>query len=88
MGSRPVNREPSHNERGYSGSNKKFVSHGSPASVAASVGSGPMSGAGQLPEVGPDHGPGVRSGMARAEFPTGGPASGAAPKGMKVYREE
>lgn len=71
-------------------SGKKYVSHDSPASVGASVGPGPVAGAGELnaPGAFPGRAAGRMTGMATSEFPTRATTPGGAPPGMKIYRQE
>lgn len=63
-------------------------SHGSPASVGARIGRGPA-GAGETPRVGPGtakSGGGSR-GLSVDAADRSPPASGSAPRGMRVYPE-
>lgn len=68
----------------------KHVSHNSPASIAASIGKGSVAGAGELnpPGAGPGRAAQRKIGAAKLVNPTYKTPSGAAPKGMKIYREE
>ena len=79
-------REPAHNEKGYSGSSKSHMSWDSPASKGASMGSGPMPGAGELPPKGP--GTAARRITGTKEMPMGSAASSSTPRGMKIYNQE
>jgi hypothetical protein len=83
-----AHRDPLHQDTGGSFKHEAHSSYGSPASVGASKGPGPLPGAGELPHRGP--GPGAKGKIGRdtSETPMGGPASSATPKGMRVYREE
>lgn len=79
-------REPDHHEDGYAGRHEAHASFGSPASVGASKGAGPLPGAGELEAQGP--GPAARGYKGIADAPNGPTPSGAPPKGMSIYRQE
>jgi hypothetical protein len=70
---------------------KKYMSHGSHASIGAHTGGGFMAGTNEQKSANAMPGKnGIRqaSGGKDMEFPTAPAASNAAPKGMKTYREE
>lgn len=85
---RIAHREAEHNEKGYKGSNTAHQSHGSPASVGASIGPGPMPGAGQMPNRGPGAAAGRYAQRDPSESPVRPVPPGTAPKGMKTYNQE
>lgn len=70
---------------------KKYMSHGSPASVAASSGAGPKPGAGMLNHPGSRPGPAAEKKIRRfgsMEMPNAPAPSGARPRGMTTYDQE
>lgn len=68
----------------------KHVSHGSPASIGASKGPGPVAGAGELHSPGSMPGPAARrvKSVTPAETPNAPTPPGTPPRGMKTYSEE
>ena len=69
---------------------KKYMSHGSAASIGASKGPGPVAGAGMHMPPGAGPGPAARRkvGMGGDMYPSRKTPSGKAPKGMSTYRQE
>ena len=87
-GSKIAHRYPEHNEQGYRGGNSSMKTHGSPASLGASMGPGPMPGAGELHSPGSMPGPAAKRivGISGQDFGMSS-APTAAPKGMRVYQQ-
>jgi hypothetical protein len=80
-------REPGHTERNFQPKMSAARAHGSPRSYSQ-VGSGPVPGAGEMPRIGPGKAAMRYSGLSAADSGVREAASGATPKGMRVYREE
>ncbi len=77
-------REPSHTEPGFRGGNQSARSYGSPASIGAGMGPGPIPGAGELPGRGPGAAASRYAPRDPSETPvakTPGP-----PSGISVYK--
>jgi hypothetical protein len=69
---------------------QKHKSYGSPASLGASKGAGPVAGAGMHvpPAAGPGRAAAKKIGMKRDMYNSRPVPSGKSPAGMKTYREE
>lgn len=85
---RIAHREPEHQEKNYRPRMAAHQSYGSPASIGASKGSGPVAGTDQLPGQGP--GSAAKSYAQRdpSESPVSATPPGTPPRGMSTYSEE
>ncbi len=88
-GRMPEGREPEHTEMNYNPTHEPHASHRSPASSGASMGPGPLPGAGELRS--PGSGPGEASKRIRFDQDENSvrqTPSGDTPRGMKIYNQE
>lgn len=87
-GRRIAHREPEHHEKGYKGRHEPHASFGSPASLGASKGPGPLPGAGELINPGAGPGPAARTERAAMDVENSPVGSRTTPGGMKTYNQE